>query len=714
MMMKIRILVCLMLMLLLGVDSYAKNISEVISRGNIVTTTYNPEAETGRYLGNGRLGAVFSALGMNLSPEQQQDSKLGASHFSHMNHWGRFRFISAIEKHETTADYILPMYKIYWEKTPTQVSNYRQEQNVYDGTLTTSFRIHEGTDIKVSSWFDMENRDLAAMRIYSSRGSQTLRLKTMTDYQAYSFVFRDNVTQATEIRKVGNQYCLTITCGQTLNHCSSQIYVYSSSPVKVCNDGLSFTIRKGNNDIFISYGKPVSKTDIAISHERTIAAWHDIWANTGWLDLPDDHAQQMWVRSMAYMLQSYSDTSLGMIQPTNGMSGNVYPFNYVQDMEYMAPSLMMLGHKDIIMKWVEHFANDMDNLRSYAKHLWPEAEGIYPPWELPFGSIEGYHEPNVPVAFCYEPHNNGYLCRMAKEAADFANDKAWAQKYAYPLIREICKFYKSACKRGADGLWHLSWSPCIGQDEAGGRNKSDYLCTLYSAQYSFTIAVELGLDDDGSLARILNDGLAFQSLISPRGTFHTAHGAELDFGKQKHPVQLDGLSYFPINPQPLLPELKAYSLRHDITEDARKPLFYGWTLGQLLLTGSNLKNTEGWLKDWSVMRSANYTDPDWVLIRESSGNTGASYYCPTHGMITQSIIRNYVNDFWGVLDIAGCPVFDDDISFGNIATRLGVTVSGTITAGQINLTLDAQRDVTLRVNGRDVTMKKGETKQMKL
>ena len=318
------------------------------------------------------------------------------------------------------------------------------------------------------------------------------------------------------------------------------------------------------------------------------------------------------------------------------------------------------------------------------------------------------------MAFCYEPHNVGYLARLAKEAADFAGNEAWTRQFAAPLILECAAFYKSACKKGADQQWHMAWYPVVGQDEAGGRNKTDYLCSFYSAKYTFQTAVEMGLDTDGSLQRILDDGLAFQSLYSPRGTYHTAHGAEDDFGRQKHPVQLDGLSYFPIEPQPLMVERRAYEVRHDITDRARDPHFFGWTLGQFLLSGSNMKDTQGWLNDWATMVPSSYTDPDWVQIRETSGNTGASFYVTTHGMILQSLLRNYVNDYWGVLDVAGCPVFVGDVEFGNIATRLGVTVSGKVAMGQIQLRLKAQRDARLRVNGHEVQLKKGETKDIKL
>lgn len=689
-------------------------VQKVIERGNVVLTEYDADAEAGCYLGNGRFGAVMSGTGLNMSADEQAASQAGQSLLSHMNHWGRFSFISKIEKHETTADYLLPLMRIHWEESLVPASGYRQIHDVYDGVLETSFTLEDGTKVKVEDWFDHVEKDLAVIRIDLSKGVLPVRAAAVTSFTGYPFVFRETVRQTVSVSEEDGQYKVTVKCEEALNDCVSDVYFHTDAPVEICEDGLRFMVSEGSNVIGISYGKPVDKDLLDSSRERSAEAWHSIWHNGGWMDFPEDNAQKMTVRSMAYLISSHDDFGPGMIQPTNGLSGNIFPFHFVQDLGYISPALMMMGRNDIVMKWIEKFAGEIDDMKRYAKHLWPESEGIYPPWELPFGPIEGYHMPNVPVAFCYEPHNTGYLCRMAVEAAEFNGDREWAEKYAYPLIREVCSFYKSACRKGDDGRWHMSWYPCVGQDEAGGRNGSDYLCSMYSAQYSFAKALDLGLDDDGSIARILEDGLAFDSLMSERGTYHTAHGAANDFGIQKHPVQLDGISYFPIWESPREPEAKAYGLRHDITDGARKPFFQGWTLGQFLLSGSNMKDAEGWKEDWATMRPSKYTDSKWIQVYETSGKPDASFYVTTHGMILQSLFRNYVNDYWGVLDIAGCPVFDGPVSFGNIRTRLGVTVSGSVEDGKSSVVLKADRDCCFELAGERVEMRKGETRRMKL
>ncbi len=467
---------------------------ELIKRGNVEFTTYKEKAEAGCYLGNGRFGAVMSGLGLNMSPEMQKRyPNVGQSQFTHMEHWGRFRFISDAMNKETTADYILPLFKLHWEQEPENVLDYYQCQEFYDGTLTTSYELENGTKVKVVNWFDQVYKNLAGVSIDISEGVVPVKLSAVTKFIPYAFLYRKQTGQTVEVKHTGDCWCIRIACEDTVNKRCTSIYVYSTASVEVCPDGLRILAGKGNNQIFISVGTSVVKEDTVSSLERTKDYWHHIWETCGWFDFPEDTTQKMWIRSWAYLMSSYDD-DLGMIQPTNGLTGNMFPFHFVQDMEYMSPALMMMGRADIVKRWVEKFAEEIGDMQQYVKSLWPEAKGIYPPWELPYGSIKGYHSPSVPVIYCYEPHNAGYLCRMAKETADFIGDKVWTEKYVHPLVREICRFYESACQKQEDGLWHLEWYPCIGQDEAGGRNKTDYLCSLYSAKYSFRTAIDFGLD----------------------------------------------------------------------------------------------------------------------------------------------------------------------------------------------------------------------------
>lgn len=655
---------------------------DTIRRGNIVTSIPDDTAP-GRYLGNGSFGTVIAPYGLNAQPERQTAYPMeGRSVFCHMAHWGRFRFLSDATQKETVADYLLPLFRVCWEEEPKRVREYFQQQCFWDGTVTTSFTLPSGQRICVAGWTDMHSKALAGFQISVSEGACSLLLAAVTKFIPYAFVYKTETIQTAEVHQTADGWCMTISCGDTVNQPHSKVYLKTNASVEPMEDGLRI-IASGETELLLSFGSPTEIT-CAESRKASADAWHEIWNRSGMFSFPEQRMQQTFVRSFAYLLSSYSDDRYG-IQPTSGLSGNMFPFHFVQDMGYIAPALQMLGHGQIVERWLEHFAACIPEMREYAKHLWPDADGIYPPWELPFGDMRDYHRPGVPVIYCYEPHNVGYLCRMAAEAAQFKQDAQWTSRIAEPLIQECAAFYRSFFRKGTDGQWHFYCFPCMGQDEAGGRNQSDYLCSLYSAKYCFTAMLTFGLDDTGQYEVFLNDGLCFDSLMSARGTFHTCCGAD-DFGKQKHPVQLDGITYMPTQSAPLPQERKAYELRLDITDGAKTPFFAGWTLGQFLLAGSNLGCAAGWLYDWERIRASDITDENWVQFYESSGQPEKSFYMATHGMVLQSLIRNYVNDYWGRIDIAACPVLPDGVEFEKIHTRLGITVSGKMEHGVCRVT----------------------------
>ncbi len=163
---------------------------------------------------------------------------------------------------------------------------------------------------------------------------------------------------------------------------------------------------------------------------------------------------------------------------------------------------------------------------------------------------------------------------MAHETGQMVDDPAWTRENATPLIGEVARFFRSFCRRETDGRWHFFLTPSLGQDEAGGSDQKNFLCILYGAKYAFQTAIAHGLDADGAYGRILAEGLAFDSLLSEQGFYHSSAGAgAADFGRQKHPVQLNGLAYLPVESAPLAAERTAHALRYATTNRAADPHF---------------------------------------------------------------------------------------------------------------------------------------------
>jgi hypothetical protein len=410
---------------------------------------------------------------------------------------------------------------------------------------------------------------------------------------------------------------------------------------------------------------------------------------------------------MAQFLESCNNDGDGTSPPC-GYTGNNWPFYFPQDLSiFLSPVLLSTGNIDIVKSWAERFSSELEGMKDYTKRLLG-ANGIFVPWVYPYDGFNGYHNPVPPNQYYYEIHNSGYLARMAYETAIFVNDDDWTKKHAIPIIKETAEFYKSISTKEKDGFWHLFVIPSMGQDEMGGANQKDYLCALYSAKYCFQSAIKYGLDTDGSYQEIL-DGLAFPVLLSPQNISYSCQGSGAkDFVNEKHPVQLNALAYLPVDSKMSDPSKNAYEIRYDITANAKKPYFYGFTLGTFLLADSRYGNTQEWTKDWDNLRKSDLVDDEWIQIYETSGDHDASYYTITNGLVAQSLLNNLICDWYGKLEIAKCNPWEGDIYLKNIYSKLGVVIEGKINGKNAQIHLKAWKDTEFELNGEIVKMKKGE------
>ncbi|RZM24450.1 MAG: hypothetical protein EOO88_22780, partial [Pedobacter sp.] len=568
----------------------AERIEKIIGAGDIRRTSFTDTARINLYQGNGRFGSSYGSLGLHNNPYNHKNTNAyGQTQYMHVEHWVRAKF---------NADYLIPPMKIYWSKEPAEVSNYSQHQSFYTGLVSTSFKSDRGR-IAVETWFDQIDRNLSGITIEVQDAAPDVVVDPLEFLNVH---YGQKINQDVKIIQHQKAIEIQLSCKER----KSSFFLTTNSDTRISEGKVILTLHAGRNDIQLSFREPVEISTTA-SKDRTLRWWNDKWANTGVLSLPDDEGQNLWVRSMGYILSTVNEDKKGFPAPM-GFTGNLWPFSFPQDLSYIHSVLLSTGNIDIAKAWVEQFAENIDGMKAYTKRLYG-VDGVFLPWVFPYGSFEGYHDPSPPNIYNFEIHNSGYLCRMAYETAKFVDDKKWADKYAVDLIKETALFYKNITKQGPDGLWHVFITPSMGQDEMGGPDQKNYLCALLSAKYCFSKAVELNLDPDGTYIKILSDGLAFPVLESGRGIYLTSEAVkEVDLGKQKHPVQLNELAYLPLNQQPSKQARAAYTSRYEITQDAGKPHFYGWTLGEFLLAGSRLGDLKGWTKDWENITKSAYTD----------------------------------------------------------------------------------------------------------
>ncbi len=670
------------------------SIQAAISSADIIRTTPPETAAIHLYQGNGRFGCLYGPLGLHVNPAAPTFFKYGIPHYLHLQHFARAKF---------GMDYLLPLASLYWDEQPKKIVEYNQHQSFYDGTITTCFADGEN-HVKVITWFDPLQRDLGGIKIIVKGNAPMMVLDPFRKLDVH---YRQELYQTSSIRINADLVRVDLSC---LN-ASSTLFMKTNAKVIAADGRLRIILEEGENSILLSV-QTEPKVALNTSLSRTVAWWHEKWNKTACLLLPDPDAQKMWVRTMAYLFYSHNEDKKG-IAPPMGLTGQGWPFAFPGDVTFLPPVLLASGNLAIPRSWVEYLAERLVDMKKVSKRLYG-VDGLSLPATIPYAGFAGYYEPTPPTKNHYSINISGLLARMADETAAFVNDERWKKKYAAPIIRETAIFYRNISKKEADGFWHLFVSPSTGLDENGSFNQKDYLCALFSAQYCFQKAVEYGLDRDGLYRQILQDGLAFPTLLNERGYYYTNQGAKSEkAGMQKHPVQLNPLALLPLYPQITGPTAIAYERRYNITINAEQPHFAGWTLAEFLLSGSRMGDSDGWKTDWGNLIRSDLADSHWIQLYESSGNN-RTFYITTMAMIAQSLICNLVDDWFGRLDIARCNPWQGKILFKNMYSRLGIIISGEIDPHSAALLLTAWKDCDFEAHGSRIKMKKGETRTMNL
>ena len=692
---------------------------KVIEKGNVVRTMWpgmkslEDDKYVNLYLGNGRFGGCFDAWGlMNRKYTNWcQDEVMANTVLMHVDHYSRGSY---------GLDYHLPVVRLAWlDECPEVIDNYRQELNIYDGRLETSYLI-PGAYIKMTSYFNPYNRDIFAMELeYETCQDGTMpaiillpETKVWTQYgnlftgefDCVKFDRQENYwTGRIRIGTADSYICYKVLSDQGIVRMAQQTEGIS----------VSFEGNKGCHLFLIGVAGLQRKQELLDAVESIVdakvysrgstQAWHKRWGSS-WIDIPDNDYQALWCRSLYYVLCSNSP-DVAAPSPPHGWAGNAWNFHFPQDFSYIAPALLRLGHWDIVKAKVEFYRNMLDDTIRNTKRIYG-VEGAMWPWEFPMGpgfelfkeSFKDIHPEEIceyqsdgsiryaaPNWCQFEIHNAAYSARMAYETAQYLNDDKWTREVAWPIIKESTRFYASILHKESDGTWGIYIKPSMGQDEAGGRNEKNYLCALFSAKYCLKKALEmaerLGYHSEETITwrRILDEGLAFKRLFSKKYEMYytceslVRHEPEM---RQKHPVQLNPLTFLPL--EELEPQtLKAYEERYELCPSVKRGFVPGWTLGAYWLAASHMRDGAALLHELSQILPKNYADEDMIQIYESSGLYWAQYYVTTHGLFLQALNDAIVSDYWGEVEVgAACPEQWRKVRFNNLYTKDGKVWSG--------------------------------------
>ena len=305
-------------------------------------------------------------------------------------------------------------------------------------------------------------------------------------------------------------------------------------------------------------------------------------------------------------------------------------------------------------------------------------------WEFPNKENNELLSNGFPNYCAFELHNAAYPAKMAFETSRHLNDSNWTNEVAWPIVMESTRFFYAILSQEKDGKWSIDIKPSMGQDENGGENCKNYLCSLYSAQYCLQTALKLAeeLDIQGieidNWKTILKDGLAFNRLYNENNEFYdSCEGLSKEsFGNEKHPVQLNPLTFTPFLTADKYVK-KAYEKRRDICSMTKLNHYPGWTLGAFWLASSHMESAGDLSYELSQIVTAEYTDKEWISFFEHSSSYCQPYYITTHGLYVQAITDAIISDFWGETRFGkACPINWNHVEFYNLHTLDGKSWSG--------------------------------------
>lgn len=608
-----------------------------IQQGNIKRT--GVEHDLALYMGSGDFGGCFDSLG--LQPRAFRSGKKGDTVLMHADFYHRGAF---------GLDYHTPVGRIaYTDLTAQEAQDAIQIQDIWDGTLQTDVTLKNGGAFRVTAAFHPYTRDCLGIQFERKAGDALPRVSYRTD-AALNIHYNQTIYAKLEAEQAEkNRLCMRLSAGNA----EGLIEILASGGV------LSFEAGEAvfTPDADATYAGLLIRAyaqkrqgeqtneflNLSEYFESAKAGWHRRWG-----DRIPDMTGKPWnapfFRWVYHLLCSWSPSD-NAISPPNGWSGNGWPFEFPQDVAYIHPVFLKLGMFDIARAKVEFYHRFIGQMQEYTRRVYG-AKGVMWAWIFPIGPDSHILPEGAPNMCHYEIHNAVYPAKMAYDTAMAINDGEWARKIAWPIIRESARFFASVAQK-ENGKWSIQATPSMGQDEFGGANAKNYLCALYSARYTLTMAVNakerFGMEECSEECakwqEILKDGLAFERLENAAlGVYQTCEAENFVLGKMKHPIELLPYTALPWDEKNKW-ETSAYEKRYELCVDGEKNFFHGWTLMWLLLSEAVMGDEAAFTQTFLRMPSANYADEQGIQIYESSMSYAYAYYITSEGLAALAALK---------------------------------------------------------------------------
>ncbi len=689
----ITILISLIITSNLYLNAKTNTVASIVRASNIVYDSVffqTGYSHVPLYVANGILGGCFDHMGFQSRP--YTGAPEGRTHIGYIGNYGTSPRGNHIQ---------FPLFFInarFADNTSVynlvDAKNYRQELDLFTGVLTTSYNLYGETKIQAFAHQTIPN--LFLYNIY--RNTTNPDKEIVLEIECETSKAQNNDTKTSKVLPVKLRFDVKKHEAHVISSTdlSQTSWTISCPGAEFQNIGTKLIVKlqNGTNDLRILVQRPDMdvKNSLTESFENLkqshAALWEQEWKQS-WINVPDERLQKIWTRMKYYTLCNFPLITEKPMIPS-GLNSNIWGFTFPQDVYFVAENLPRMGNFERAEKAIQYWLDVLPDVRKYCKRI-VGVEGAFYPWTPPYTDWDNFEKEKVVSPDSYELHNPAYVAAIVWHYYKYSGDTAFLKKY-YPIIRDVFEYYKNISTKNSVGSYDIYHEKARGQDEHSSTdgNLRNLLCASFSAEYVAGLVVQAAaITGDTLWLSLANDmktkGMNRANIKRENGIYTTYEGDNRPMGKQKHPVQLNPIAYLPM-PYMVTKQSatqKAYENRYLLTGDAKKPLTYGWSLGEFFLASCRMKSPENALKDLNNIQPCHGADPMWIQFYESSfwerWHVSKSYYFPMMGLYQQGITDMLVQDWQGYVDVLGCIHSDwykKSFAFNDITTLGGAQISG--------------------------------------
>lgn len=665
--------------------------ADIIRRANVIYDS--AEFQTGYmhippYIANGVIGGCFDHMGFQSRPDKGIPN--GRTVIGYADHY--YMHPSTTRQAQLPLAYIEAGFADgYPVLNMMDATNYRQELDIYTGVLTTSYDLFGKTSITAMS--HQLYPGLFVMKI--DRKTDVTGKELVVKINCNTAETQKNMNWAPEAQKF--QYEVTNYSVQIIsstNMVDTRWSVLCNQPISLKENRLSIQCGEGETLIKIIVRRDDTRFEtlqqqpfdsLLRSHKTK---WKSLWERS-WISFPEDRAHCIWNRANYYNLSNFPVVPEKALIPT-GMNSNIWGFTFPQDVYYVAENLLRSGHFDRYRKSMKYWLEILPEVKKYSKRIM-DVEGGFYPWTPPFDQWDEFEKNGVVGNDSYEIHNPAYVAAMVWHYYLRSNDTVFLREY-FPIMEEVWRFYSQLLHENEKGTFDINHHKSAGQDEASRLDSSkNLLCASYSAEYTARNYVKAcGLVNTTEklllekARKVIDAGLERSALLKSEGFYATYEGDIRPPNSQKHPVQLNAITFVPMSDLGTdKPSVMAWQNRYNLTAEAKKPVSHGWTFAAFSLASSRLGNPGGLASDLSAAQYCAHADPRWIQFYEFTFweryTLNTAYYFPTHGLYQQALTDALVQDWQGYVELFACMMEEwktQKISFKGLYSLGGVSVDG--------------------------------------